>query len=1203
MSPRSRRGGKAVPPARPGGNVPSPDPDRCGRAAERLAFVTQRAGIVDPDEAALALERRRAQLAAQAAPPRVRVAPREAPSGAADLWVPIGPTVVLGGQAGGRPRVAGRVRDLRVSDDGLRAYAATANGGVWYSPDGGETWSPLGGWGVSGTPPNVTVPSNVLVCGCIYVRFDTGGNAANDEVLVGTGELLPQLLTTPLQQSSLQGWPGGTASSVGVIRAVGPAGAAEFAQVWNVEGTNLAGRGIYRLVGNPDESPPTTFVAATSAGAWTRTGGPTAVWSPVPAAPFNTGPGGALICTDAAWSKGQGATPTRLWIAVRDDVGGSSGLFLSTNGTAGPFTPVALPGLAAGSRISISVAPSNPAVVYALADGDRVWRIDGVAVKPVTRIPTQLLRGQDFYDQAIAVHPTHPEKLVLGGATAKSDGEWSAALYMANVTGPTAGNYLFGFTTPAASNPTADNSYIGNGVHADVHVARFVPVPGKTELWIGCDGGVFRSQQGDATNRQMKNSFVPRNTGIAVLEPGYTATHPTVDGYVLAGAQDNGTLERVGDTVWRGRFLGDGGGIAFDPAAPHRFVRQYIQGQWNSDGSVAFTSPVLRTTGGATGATPTEASEHGNATFYTGTDAVLVGPGSARLAFGTYRVWYSSDWGQTWATLPSLTDPMALSPPPAAQNANTDAILTVPGGAPLIPDSQVVAVRWASPTRLYVLCRRIVLRYDFVADATVPGGFRVTTTVLSRQAPGKCEDPQAAATVASPGQVLPAVGEWSDLAVHDPTRGPHGSFYVAATGHPATPTMDTLWWFDGTDRWHATKLRTDATHGVPAPAYSVAVHPTDPTIVFVGTSVGVWKGILTIGDPKWDWHVYCNGLPEATVQDLATVNTGGVRLLRAGVQARGVWEVDLQGPGTAQTYLRIHQWDTRRPAATALVDPTKPAAAPALSWHASPDIRVRPRRGSVPPRPTGLPWIGSSSDPYGLWVFQTALHGKPDLVCKPDGKWTPLFDACLRAATSGGNRVTQAIWNTVVGSGASFPNAYADPWNSTFPTEADLIELIRDLPAPALSPASMGIRAGAARVDVLVHHRHLTPAPAAGVKVTLLRRDVSGTNAAAWAALASGWTAAVQTFVRSGGAVPALPAGWAFADTGTPVRSPDGPVDARLPRAVTFDTDFTGLAAGTRVLLVAVAHSGVDQVTLPSPALQTLALGTRFVAVRSVEIV
>jgi hypothetical protein len=1192
---RARGAGKEVgPPSAPGRyEWPRIDRRHRGKAADRFAFVVRRDGVVDPDEAALALERRRAQLAEQLAPPRRRgAAPRAAPSADANLWTPIGPTVVLAGQAGGRPRVAGRVRDLRVSDDGMRLYAATANGGVWYSADAGETWAPLGGWGVSGTPPATTVPANVLVCGCIYVRFDPGGNAANDEVLVGTGELLPQLLTR------LNGTPGGRASSVGVLRAVGPASAAEFAPVWNLEGTNLAGRGIFRIVGNPDQSPPTTFVAATSAGAWTRTGGPAATWAAIPAAPFNTAAGGAVICTDAAWASGQGGTPTRLWIAVRDDAAGSSGLWVSSNGTAGPFTQVALPGLAAKSRISIAVAPSDPSVVYALANGNLVWRVDGVTVTPVTRIPPNLLGGQDSYNQAIAVHPTRSQRIVLGGATESADGEWSASLYLADVTGPTAGSYRFGFTTAAGTSPTVDASYIGHGVHADVHAARFVPVAGNSELWIGCDGGVFRSQRGDADNRQVKNSFIGRNTGIAALETGYVATHPTVDGYVLAGTQDNGTIERMGDTVWRGRFLGDGGGVAFNPTIPHRFIRQYVQGDWNDDGSAgAFANPVLRSTGSASTGTGPEQTEDRNASFYSGVDAVLVGAGSARLALGTHRVWYSSDWGQTWATLPSLTDPMA----PGAQNVNTDGAVMA-GAVPNFSDSQVIAVRWASPTRLFVLCRRVVLQFDIVADAAAPSGLRATKTVLSRQAPGKCEDPQAAAAVVSPGQVLPAVGEWSDLAVHDPARGTHGSFYVAATGHPATPAMDTLWWFDGTDRWHATRLRTDPAHGIPAPAYAVAVHSGDRNVVFVGTSVGVWKGTLDPGGPSWTWEVFSNGLPEATVQDLSTFNSGGVRLLRAAVQARGVWEVDLQAPGTARTYLRAHAWDTRRPATTALTDPTRALPNSALSWHASPDVRVRPRRGSKPPNPVGLPWNGAAPDAYGLWVFQTALHGRPDLLVKPDGQWTALFGARLRAAT-GGNRVTLPIWRNIVGSGAAFPNAYADSWNGASPTEADLFELIRDLPPPGGSPASIGVRPVQVRVDVLVHHRHLTPVAGSDAKVTLLRRDVSGTNATAWAALAGTWAAPVQTLLGSGGAAPALPAGWAFADTGTPVRSPIGPVDARLPRAVTFDVDLRGLSSPARVLFVTVVSSTIDPVALPNQALQNLVLGSRFVAVRSVEIV
>ena len=66
-----------------------------------------------------------------------------------DLWVPLGPATVVRGQAVARPRISGRVRALAVDDSGERVYAAAANGGVWYSGDGGGSWTSLGGLAVT----------------------------------------------------------------------------------------------------------------------------------------------------------------------------------------------------------------------------------------------------------------------------------------------------------------------------------------------------------------------------------------------------------------------------------------------------------------------------------------------------------------------------------------------------------------------------------------------------------------------------------------------------------------------------------------------------------------------------------------------------------------------------------------------------------------------------------------------------------------------------------------------------------------------------------------------------------------------------------------------------------------------------------------------------------------------------------------------
>jgi len=92
--------------------------------------------------------------------------------------------------------------------------------------------------------------------------------------------------------------------------------------------------------------------------------------------------------------------------------------------------------------------------------------------------------------------------------------------------------------------------------------------------------------------------------------------------------------------------------------------------------------------------------------------------------------------------------------------------------------------------------------------------------------------------------------------------------------------------------------------------------------VYVGTVTGVWHGVRTPGTTTVTWQKppFVNGLPPAAVQDL-TVWQGGAaspRLLRAALQARGVWEVDLAAASEpVRTYLRVHPRDDRRQLADA----------------------------------------------------------------------------------------------------------------------------------------------------------------------------------------------------------------------------------------------------------------------------------------------
>ncbi len=135
--------------------------------------------------------------------------------------------------------------------------------------------------------------------------------------------------------------------------------------------------------------------------------------------------------------------------------------------------------------------------------------------------------------------------------------------------------------------PTTSPDMIGIGVHADVHDLAFSNDGNR--LWTSCDGGVYRSDD-PATIA----GFRACNDGLSIIESNYVASHPTCEGYVVTGLQDNGIIERASTGVWRHTGDGDGGGVAFDPLQPDRFVRQYHSGSWVvSDGS-ADDSPLSR---------------------------------------------------------------------------------------------------------------------------------------------------------------------------------------------------------------------------------------------------------------------------------------------------------------------------------------------------------------------------------------------------------------------------------------------------------------------------------------------------------------------------------------------------------------------------------------------------------------------------------
>ena len=151
------------------------------------------------------------------------------------------------------------------------------------------------------------------------------------------------------------------------------------------------------------------------------------------------------------------------------------------------------------------------------------------------------------------------------------------------------------------------------------------------EVWVGCDGGVFRSPDGTA------GSFVPVNDTLAITQPTYFDQHPTSDAIVVTGSQDNGSLRGDGSALWRVVRTADGGGVAIDPHNPLRIMTQFNSGTLYSllDGGLS----------GVTNAASPVLSTGENATMYARLTTSPPAEPDTTLLYPTNRIWVSYDWG------------------------------------------------------------------------------------------------------------------------------------------------------------------------------------------------------------------------------------------------------------------------------------------------------------------------------------------------------------------------------------------------------------------------------------------------------------------------------------------------------------------------------------------------------------------------------
>src|SRR5581483_902450 len=549
----------------------------------------------------------------------------------ANTWTLIGPQSVVpfNDNQSGAPNATGRITALAVDPRNANVvYAGAAQGGVWKSTNGGQTWTPL-----TDQQPSLSV-------GAIAIA-----PSAPDTIYVGTGEFnlaLDAYYGVGVLKSTDGGatWtylPGSFSGPLGA-GFFGDGGGAYFGSI-AVHPTNpnlvLASvfketdtqefSGVYR---STDGGVPWTRVLngftfqvvfdATGNNAYTGLG-------------YCDDPGSPFDCVSIGQQPGgfyKSANSGQTWSKVNNfGLGAQNTEFIG--------------------RVALGVAPSSPNTLFAAvgdsADGgsDGVFKsIDGGNTwSTVFSGANNFCGPQCDYDLVLGIHPTNPNTVFIGGSSPKFADNNGVGMFLRSLN---SGN----FVDISGNQPTL----AATRLHSDQHAIAFSADGSK--MYVGNDGGVWSTT--DALNATVTWTSLNNNLATLQFYPG-VAVNPANVNFLLGGTQDNSTLRTSDTNTWSEVTCGDGAFNLIDPNTPATVyatcfddgsVQKSVQGgdapSWVNIMNGIGSDPVL--------------------------DATLLPPlamdpnNSNRLYFGTTRLYRSENGGANWTVISnSLLGPNAFA--------------------------------------------------------------------------------------------------------------------------------------------------------------------------------------------------------------------------------------------------------------------------------------------------------------------------------------------------------------------------------------------------------------------------------------------------------------------------------------------------------------------------------------------------------------
>ena len=432
-------------------------------------------------------------------------------SSPAPIWVPIGPTGADYEQNGsytGFVRDSGRVRTiLPHPTDPKTVYLLTSGGGLWVtntftSPL--SSWRPLtdaqattGGGAVAfGRTPSVLYlglgdPFDIVNVGGAMLKSTNSGTSWTNLVDLGTPLSVRDVKvdSSATQDIVLVATDAGLFRSIDAGTSYAPIPALQNLSVWSLVQSSAG----WLVNAQPCNRTPATFCAT-----------------------------GATIYL----STDHGAT----WAAIPNTGNGYSGAGRTTLAVGGPGDSVVY-------AFAENTASTDQGDLFRSTDGGLTWTALGLSAKTPTNPNSDnpnmdLTHGQSWYNQMILVDSRDITRntIYLGGnlSSAKStDGGANWTLLS---------NWLYGHVQLPSGQPG-----LMPYIHADMHAAA-LSTTGTPTLMFGTDGGLFVSTDDGSTWSSNKNN------GLQTFLFYSLTSNPVYPATVLAGAQDNGTRVRKGNT-------------------------------------------------------------------------------------------------------------------------------------------------------------------------------------------------------------------------------------------------------------------------------------------------------------------------------------------------------------------------------------------------------------------------------------------------------------------------------------------------------------------------------------------------------------------------------------------------------------------------------------------------------------------------------